>query len=66
MDTNTKLTLKSCGCTQCRRGQASENGHVQRKLEQRAHRHQAKATLKRYQDEDSDVPVGALYGSYTD
>jgi len=57
-----KQTPKSCGCAQCRRGKASEAGHVIRKKEERAFRHQAKADLKKGRE---DIPA-APHGTYTD
>lgn len=62
--TSNKATVKSCGCTQCRRGKASKAAGHQMKLEERAARHSAKQALKTNPEEAVIAP--AHRGSYTD
>jgi predicted metal-binding protein len=59
-----KGTVKSCSCTQCRRGKASKFGQCLMKSEERAARHAVKVALKKNPEEAVITP--AHRGSYTD
>ena len=62
MHQSTKQAPKSCSCPMCRRGKATEPGHVQRKKEERAFRHNAKQVLAK----GAEHLLPAPYGSFTD
>lgn len=62
--TNTKATVKSCGCAQCRRGKGNEAGAFIMKYEERAARHAAKAVLRK--DRESEAATTTHRGTYTD
>jgi hypothetical protein len=62
MKGSTKASPKSCSCTQCRRGKATEGGHHTRTHEERAFRRETKQALKQGRE---DIPPSP-HGTYTD
>lgn len=62
--TNTKGTLKSCSCGQCRRGKHTEGGRFIRRYDSRAYRHRAKVLLNKLL-EDAVLDSGPI-GNYYD
>ena len=60
-----KGTVKSCSCTQCKRGKSSKFGQCLMKLEERAARHAAKVALKK-KNPDEVVIAPAHRAAYTD
>lgn len=66
MHTNTKAKPKSCSCSQCIRGKASEAGKAMKRADERAYRHSAKQLLRKFVDDTSDTPLPAPQGNYYD
>lgn len=64
MTTNTKETVKSCGCRMCRSGKSTPTGTHIMKTEERAARRKAKIALKK--DPLEAIVAPAHRGSYTD
>lgn len=60
-----KGTVKSCSCTQCRRGKGSRKGQCLMKLEERAARHAVKVALRKQNPDEVVIPP-AHRGAYTD
>ena len=63
--TNTKGTLKSCSCQQCRRGKHGGAKDIV-KADERAYRHAAKISLANMDLEDGAVLASAPIGNYYD
>lgn len=45
MQSNSKVSPKSCSCAQCLRGKHTKAGHVMMKCDERANRHAVKSEL---------------------